>query len=69
MKTSAVRRVLQMREVTILGVIIVLAVILSLTTKNFLSTSNISNTLLGLSGIAIVSIGMTMVIVTGGIDV
>ena len=68
MKTS-VRRVLQMREVTILGVIIVLAVILSLTTKNFLSTSNISNTLLGLSGIAIVSIGMTMVIVTGGIDV
>jgi ribose/xylose/arabinose/galactoside ABC-type transport system permease subunit len=68
MKTT-VRRVLQMREVTILGVIIVLAIVLSLTTKNFLSTSNISNTLLGLSGIAIVSIGMTLVIVTGGIDV
>jgi rhamnose transport system permease protein len=66
---SSIRRVLQMREVTILGVIIVLCVVLSLTTKNFLSTSNIANTLLGLSGIAIVSIGMTMVIVTGGIDV
>ncbi len=66
---ATVRRVLQMREVTILGVIIVLAVVLSLTTKNFLSASNISNTLLGLSGIAIISIGMTMVIVTGGIDV
>ena len=66
---ASVRRVLQMREVTILGVIIVLVVLLSFTTKNFLSTSNIANTLLGLSGIAIVSIGMTMVIVTGGIDV
>jgi len=68
MRTS-LRRVLQMREATILGVIIVLALVLSFTTKNFLSPSNIANTLLALSGIAIVSIGMTMVIVTGGIDV
>ncbi len=68
MRTS-VRRLLQTREITILGVIIVLCVVLSLTTKNFLAMSNISNTLLGFSGIAIISIGMTMVIVTGGIDV
>jgi ribose/xylose/arabinose/galactoside ABC-type transport system permease subunit len=68
MRTS-VRRLLQTREITILGVIIVLCVVLSLTTKNFLAISNISNTLLGFSGIAIISIGMTMVIVTGGIDV
>jgi ribose transport system permease protein len=66
---ASVRRLLQMREITILGVIITLSVVLSLTTKNFLSLSNISNTLLGFSGIAIISIGMTMVIVTGGIDV
>ncbi len=68
MKTG-VGRFLQRREVTIFGVIVLLCVMFSLTTKNFLSMSNISNTLLGLSGIAIASIGMTMVIITGGIDV
>jgi ribose transport system permease protein len=68
MKTR-IGRFLQRREVTIFGVIVVLCVLFSLTTKNFLSMSNISNTLLGLSGIAIASIGMTMVIITGGIDV
>jgi ribose transport system permease protein len=68
MRTS-LRRLLQMREITILGVIVVLCLVLTFTTQNFLSTSNIANTLLGLSGLAIVSIGMTMVIITGGIDV
>jgi ribose/xylose/arabinose/galactoside ABC-type transport system permease subunit len=57
------------REFTVLGLIVVLMVIFSLGTEKFMSVSNLSNLLLQLSGVAISAIGMTMVIITGGIDV
>lgn len=61
--------VIKRREFTVLGLIVVLMVIFSLSTEKFMSVSNLSNLLLQLSGVAISAIGMTMVIITGGIDV
>ncbi|NLJ37239.1 MAG: ABC transporter permease [Candidatus Atribacteria bacterium] len=61
--------VIKRREFTVLGLIVVLMVIFSLSTEKFMSVSNFSNLLLQLSGVAISAIGMTMVIITGGIDV
>jgi len=63
------RKVLRRREFTVLGLIVVLVVLFSLTTERFMSVSNLSNLLLQLAGTAISAIGMTMVIITGGIDV
>lgn len=63
------RTVFQRREFTVLGLIVVLAVIFSFTTERFLSVSNITNLLVQLAGTAISAIGMTMIIITGGIDV
>ena len=41
---------------------------MSLTTEVFLSTNNILNILLQVSVICVISVGMTYVILTGGID-
>ena len=63
------QRIVRRREFTVLILILILGAIFSFTTERFLSVSNISNLLLQLSGVAITAIGMTMVIITGGIDV
>jgi ribose transport system permease protein len=67
--TANLQIVMKRREFTVLGLIVVLMVIFSLSTEKFMSVSNLSNLLLQLSGVAISAIGMTMVIITGGIDV
>ncbi|HAX98690.1 MAG TPA: hypothetical protein DCY12_07350 [Candidatus Atribacteria bacterium] len=67
--TANLQIVMKRREFTVLGLILVLMVIFSLSTEKFMSVSNLSNLLLQLSGVAISAIGMTMVIITGGIDV
>ncbi|HHT09483.1 MAG TPA: ABC transporter permease [Atribacter sp.] len=67
--TANLQIVIKRREFTVLGLIVVLMVIFSLSTEKFMSVSNLSNLLLQLSGVAISAIGMTMVIITGGIDV
>ena len=46
-----------------------LVVILAITSKNFLSIANVTNVLLQTSVIGVIAIGMTFVIITGGIDV
>ncbi len=69
MTNTGFRKVLRRREFTVLGLIVVLVVLFSLTTERFMSVSNLSNLLLQLAGTAISAIGMTMVIITGGIDV
>jgi ribose/xylose/arabinose/galactoside ABC-type transport system permease subunit len=69
MMNAGFRRVLRRREFTVLGLIVALVIIFSLTTERFMSVSNVSNLLLQLAGTAISAIGMTMVIITGGIDV
>jgi len=63
------RTLFRKREFTVFGLIVVLAVVFSLTTERFLSMSNLTNLLLQLAGTAICAIGMTMIIITGGIDV
>ena len=67
--TANLQIIMKRREFTVLGLIVVLMVIFSLGTEKFMSISNLSNLLLQLSGVAISAIGMTMVIITGGIDV
>ncbi|WP_438318148.1 ABC transporter permease [Candidatus Caldatribacterium sp. SIUC1] len=69
MTNTGFRKVLRRREFTVLGLIVVLVVLFALTTERFMSVSNLSNLLLQLAGTAISAIGMTMVIITGGIDV
>lgn len=56
-------------EFTVLIFIFLIGLFLSLVTNTFLTFNNIMNILLDISGIAIASIGVTMVIITGGIDV
>ncbi|MCS7242322.1 MAG: ABC transporter permease [Candidatus Caldatribacterium sp.] len=69
MTNERLRRIVRRREFTVFGLIVVLVVLFSLTTERFMSVSNLSNLLLQLAGTAISAIGMTMVIITGGIDV
>lgn len=65
---NVVRRLLQIREIGVLAALIVLVVAMSFAHEAFLSELNIFNVLRGMATIGIMSIGMTMVIVTAGID-
>ena len=49
--------------------ILLIGLSLTIATNTFLTFTNLTNILLDISGIAIASIGVTMVIITGGIDV
>jgi ribose transport system permease protein len=51
-----------------LSAMILVAIIVALTTPNFLDPGNLSNLILQVSIVAIVAIGSTMVILAGGID-
>jgi ribose transport system permease protein len=64
----AVRRALANREVGVLLALLVLVIIMSLASQYFLKPMNIFNVLRGMSTIAIMCVGVTMVIITGGID-
>jgi ribose transport system permease protein len=63
-----VRRALANREVGVLLAFLALVVVMTLASPYFLKPLNIFNVLRGMSTIAIMCIGVTMVIVTGGID-
>lgn len=57
-------------ELVLLGTVILLAIIITIGSKgNFLAFSNITGVLVDVAIIAIPAVGMTLVIVTGGIDV
>lgn len=64
----SLRRLLQIREFGVLLAFIILVIAMSLASPAFLTELNIFNVLRGMSTIGIMSIGITMVIVTGGID-
>jgi galactofuranose transport system permease protein len=51
-----------------LGVLILLVLVNAWSTPNFATTSNLWNVLLQVSTVALVAIGMTLVVSTGGID-
>jgi ribose/xylose/arabinose/galactoside ABC-type transport system permease subunit len=57
------------REVIVLLILVAGSVIFNFTHRSYLTGDNIISILSNVSVVAIVSIGMTMVIVTGGIDV
>lgn len=67
-QTSIVARLGRRLEIRMLGLAIVLAAILSLLSPYFLTTSNLFNILDQSVVIGIVAVGMTFVILTGGID-
>lgn len=62
------RRVSRIRELTIVLVILALCVILSFMSSSFLSVDNIVTTILSIVMTAIVSVGMTVALVSGGFD-
>lgn len=63
------RALLLRRETSVLTLTVVGSLIFSLVYPSFLSLGNIQSILSNVAVVAIISIGMTMVIVTGGIDV
>ncbi|HUI73204.1 MAG TPA: ABC transporter permease [Spirochaetia bacterium] len=63
-----IRRALANREVGVLLAFLVLVIVMSLASRYFLRPLNIFNVLRGMSTIAIMCVGVTMVIITGGID-
>jgi len=67
-KTSLLRRFFATRESAVFVALVLLCIAMSFASQYFLTTENIFNVLRGLSTIGIMAIGMTMVIVSGGID-
>jgi ribose transport system permease protein len=65
---NVLRRIFRTREIGVFAALIVLCIIMSILSPYFLKTQNIFNVLRGMSTIGIMAIGMTMVIVSGGID-
>lgn len=64
-----VARSIEGQELALVLVLVLLWAALSVGTDTFLTTSNLSNLLYSVAPVALVGIGMTAVIVTGGIDV
>lgn len=67
-RLAPVRRLLQTKEAPVFFVIVLMCVIMTMLTPNFLTRSNIMTTLLGLSADGIVAISMTIILAMGGID-
>lgn len=59
----------KLREIILIAVIIVIGVIATCANKNFFTVNNISNIFNVASTIGIMSVGMTLIIATGNIDV
>ena len=59
---------LRIRELNVLGALVLVAALISLSTPYFLTTDNLMGVFRSFSLVAIMSIGMVMVIITGGID-
>jgi ribose transport system permease protein len=66
--TLRIRSFFAFREAGILLVLVVLCIILSLVADRFLTVKNLTNVARQFSVIAIMSVGMTYVIITAGID-
>jgi ribose transport system permease protein len=61
-------RVFQVRELGVLVALLILCLVMSFASPYFATTMNVFNVLQGMSKIAIVAIGQTMVLVAGGLD-
>jgi ribose transport system permease protein len=65
---SGFQRALKTKEMGVFGALVVLTILMSFLNQYFATTQNIFNLLRSFSTIGIMAIGMTMIIVTGGID-
>jgi ribose transport system permease protein len=65
---TAVKAVLQVRELTLFALILCLCATMTLVTPYFLSSSNFRALSIGLVPTAIIAVGMTMLLVAGGFD-
>lgn len=63
-----IKKIFEIKEIGVFLILIVLMVFLSIVTDTFFTASNIFDVLLNSSFIAIMACGMTMVIITSGID-
>ena len=66
--SSGLQRLLKTKEMGVLGALVVLTVLMSFLNQYFATTQNIFNLMAAFFTIGIMAIGMTMIIVTGGID-
>ncbi len=66
--SNVVATLLQVRELNVLTALLVVAALISFSTPYFLTTDNLMGVFRSFSLVAIMSIGMVMVIITGGID-
>lgn len=66
---SLLRRYVSSTEFTLLLLLAAISVVLAWGRPQFLAWSNLQNVLLQMAGVAIPAAGMTLVIITGGIDV
>jgi ribose transport system permease protein len=66
---SRLRRVLRGNEMTLIAVLVAAWIVLSALYPEFRTLANLQNVLAGVAMVAIVGVGMTMIILTGGIDV
>jgi ribose transport system permease protein len=57
------------QEIVLVGVIVVLWVLLGIFTPAFLSSNSLQPLLVSIAPIALIGVGMTFIIITGGIDV
>ena len=67
-RTALLKTLLGRLEIRMLGLALLIAIVLSILSPYFLTTKNLLNVLDQSVVIGIVSIGMTFVILTGGID-
>lgn len=67
-RNGAVHRFIHTKEFGVLAALLVLVVIMSISSPYFLKSNNLFNVLRNMSTIGIMAIGVTMVIITGGID-
>jgi len=65
---NGLRNITKAREFSVFCALLLLFAIMSFASPYFFSTQNIFNVLRNMSTVAIVSVGVTMVIITGGID-
>ena len=65
---GVLRRILAFKEASILVIFFLLCAVLSLVSPYFLTVDNLTNVVRQFSMTAIISVGMTMVIITAGID-
>ena len=67
-RPSVFRRLLEQRELSIFIVVLIVAAGLLIASPNFLSQANLTALVLGLSFNAIVAVGMTVLLISGGFD-